>query len=178
MKKEDLRLLHNRTAYFCIGASTLWNQGAKGVLKKAREHLKGINLKKFSKKTRKEFQRVLDKETEVLKNALPRGARNWGAARKALNIFLRDVLYNYHLSTEYKLRPIEKWLEVPLDSFVATALTKTREGKDLPRWKTIKHLTKEDSESYQEVANLVAKRKGTRRVHLDLHFFRKKNPKL
>jgi hypothetical protein len=144
MKKEDLKLLHHRIAHFALGPSTLWNQGAKGVLKKAREHLKGVHLKYFSKKTCDEFRRALDKETERLRKNLPKGAQNWGAARKALNIFLRDVLYNYHLSTEYRLRPIEKWLEVPLESYVATALKKTHEGKDLPRWGTIKHLTKED----------------------------------
>jgi hypothetical protein len=47
---------------------------------------------------------------------LPAGAKNWGAARKALNLVLRDILYNQYLQREYGFNRIGKWLELPLDS--------------------------------------------------------------
>ena len=176
--KKDLRLLRERIAEQCIGPSTLRNQGAKNVLMRARTHLKSITLKNFSKIKRSHFDKILNKETDKLKNALPLGARNWGAARKVLNLFIRDAVYNRHLCEAYGLKRIERFTEVPLDSFVAKALIATKEGEELPKWKTIKHLTKEESGKFQEVAEIVAKRNKTRRVHLDLYCWRQKNPKL
>ena len=71
---------------------------------------------------RQRFQSRLNVATRRLKDRLPKGARNWGAARKALNIFLRDVLYNHYLRSRHHLDRLEEWLEVPLDRDVAAAL--------------------------------------------------------
>ena len=86
---------------------------------------------------------------DSLKRRLPKGARSWGAARKALNIFLRDVLYNHYLRSHHGLDRLEDWLEVPLDRDVAVALRAESEGGELPRWKTIKRLTPDVSGRYQ-----------------------------
>jgi hypothetical protein len=44
------------------------------------------------------FRRWLDRQTDNLLDVLPINGRPWGAARKAINLFLRDVLYNQYLS--------------------------------------------------------------------------------
>jgi hypothetical protein len=48
--------------------------------------------------------------------------RTWGAARKALNLFLRDVQYSWDLSSYFGLHTIFSFLEVPLDRYVAQGL--------------------------------------------------------
>src|ERR1700733_8204356 len=96
-----LKLLQTRTAQLAIGPSTLRNQGAREVVASTREFLKELDLGHFNTDTPEAFMISLDEETERLRNALPLGARHWGTARKALNIFLRDVLYNLYLCNEY-----------------------------------------------------------------------------
>ena len=103
---------------------------------------------------------------------MPARSRSWGRARKALNIFLRNVLYNRYLSGAYSLSSIEQYLEVPLDSYVGIALAGVPEGSGLPKWSSVIGLTAEASEEYQTVARRVAKRKRTAPVHLDLYYFR------
>jgi hypothetical protein len=95
----------------------------------------------------------------------------WGAARKAINLFLRDCTYDHHPRSHCHLGRIEPWLEVPLDSFVASALRKTRKGRNLPRWDSLIKLEPEVSRNYQEVAQAIADGKGIARVHLDLRYW-------
>lgn len=168
-----IRLLHEHTAEVAIGASTLRNQGAPGVVLAARLFLKELNLDSFRTSTEQQFRARLNTATKRLRDRLPRKARNWGAARKAINIFLRDALYNHYLRSRYRLDHIEGWLEVPLDRNVAMGLCAEPEGDSLPRWKTIKELTSKPSRQYQAVADKVAQRKRTQRVHLDLYYWRR-----
>ncbi len=116
MDPKTLMVLQDRIAELAIGPSTLRNQGAKNVVGRARSFLKRIELKDFGKASRTAFYTRLDQDTLLLKRYFPPGARNWGAARKAINIFLRDVLYNSYLSSVYHFVRLEKWLEVPLES--------------------------------------------------------------
>lgn len=174
MDPRTLKELQHRTAELSIGASTLRNQGAKNVVATARSFLKRIDLSTFRGICREQFFALLDKETKRLKQCFPSGARNWGAARKALNIFLRDVLYNRYLCRAYSFAKLEKWLETPLDSDVATGLIDEPEGTELPRWQSIKNLTPEISNKYQTVALDVARRIGIERVHLDLIYWRRR----
>ncbi len=167
--------MHERTAELAIGTSTLRNQGAPGVVSAAREFLKELDLDLFRVRNRDSFHARLSAATRRLKGRLPKRARNWGAARKALNIFLRDALYNHYLRSRHGLERLEEWLEVPLDRDVATALRRETQGASLPRWKTIKRLTPKISRRYQAVAQVVARRKGTQRVHLDLYYWRRRN---
>jgi hypothetical protein len=132
-----------------------------------------MQLEDFSDLTeRSEFLVVLGKKTNQLKRRYPEGAKNWGAARKAINIFLREVIYNRHVERYYQLRNIERWLEVPLDSHVARSIKSTSYGNTLPRWKSIKGLTPKVSEEYQVAANKVAKRLGVNRIDLDIYLWR------
>ena len=173
MDETTIRLLVDKIAESSIGNSTLRGQGAAGVNEVARQFLKKIDLNRFSKsETQKEFQEVLDLYTKKLKKGFPEGARNWGAARKAINIFLRGVVYNRHTRKFFTLSHIEKWLEIPLDSNVGKGLRMTKYASQLPNWKSIKSLTPEISSGYQLVAKKVAKQLGIKRIHLDIYLWR------
>jgi hypothetical protein len=108
---------------------------------------------------------------------MPKGNQYWGVARKCLNLFFRDALYNHYLRTKYGLAKFERYLEIPLDSHVGTELRHSPEGQNanppLPRWKTVKGLGPADKR-FQDVAERIAKREGTERVHLDVVYWRGK----
>lgn len=162
------------TAQVAIGHSTLRNQGAPGVISTARAYLSEIDLGQFAALLGEhEFKELLNKETKSLAERFPGAAKgNWGAARKAINIFLRDCLYNLYLSKMYSLQKLESWLELPLDRNVGTSLRKLL-PKMVPNWGTIKCLTPEVSEQFQAAAALYAKRQNVCKVHLDIEFWRK-----
>ncbi|MEX2119394.1 MAG: hypothetical protein WD847_07355 [Pirellulales bacterium] len=164
--------LKNRVAKLAIGASTLRNQGAGGVVAAARRGLNRIDLPTFAVSNEAAFIGRLDAVTGALQSKFPKGGRSWGGARKAVNIFLRDVVYSTDLSDHFDLHGIRAWLEVPLDSQIAKALRAEREGAGLPRWPRIKHLRPEISALYQRVASKVAKRQGIKRVDLDVFYWR------
>src|SRR5712691_5811356 len=96
--------------------------GPKGTISAAREYLAGLDLTRFRASSEKEFRSSLNQATRRFLDYLPRGAKHWGAARKFLNIFLRNVVYNRFLCDHYRLLRLEPWLELPLDSQVAKGL--------------------------------------------------------
>ncbi len=108
---------------------------------------------------------------------MPRGARHWGVARKCLNLFFRDAIYNFYLRKEYKLAKFEKFLEIPLDSYVGHALHRQArdERRDVPPWRTVKGLTPEASAKFQAFASEIARRKRTKRLHLDVAYWGAEN---
>jgi hypothetical protein len=159
------------TAISAIGPSALRNQGATGVIKATREYLSQMDLKKFQVSSLDRFQCVLDSETAALVRSFPKSARNWGAARKALNLFLRDSLYNRYLSECFHLSELESWLEIPLDSIIAGALKKKSTRGELPPWKGLKNLKPENSLKFQDFASIQAKSIGIARVHLDMYLW-------
>jgi hypothetical protein len=108
----------------------------------------------------------------MVRRKLPVGAQHWGTARKCLNIYLRDVLYNRFLCEHFRLSKLEKLLEIPLDSEVARGLRAEPEGAMLPKWRTIKGLDRATIALYQKSAVAVAKRVGTDAVHLDVVYWR------
>ena len=136
--------------------------------------MRGLNLEKFAASDEGRFLSVLNDETELLRLKFPRGAQNWGAARKVLNLFLRDSLYNRYLSKHYELRSLEYWLEVPLDKDVAHGIKQHPLGVPLKSWTSIKCLQPQDSEAYQSIGHKIASENGLARVHLDLLFWRQK----
>jgi hypothetical protein len=142
-----------------------------GTVAAARLYLANLPLSRFAVKTKDKFQAALDRTTNEFKKGLPSGS--WGAARKFLNIFLRNVVYNRYLSDHYRLAHIVEWLEVPLDSHVARGLREEPGGEELTRWGTIIRLPPETSQEYQDFAATVAKEKGYNRVHLDLIYWRR-----
>ena len=150
-----------------IGPSSARGLLSKGTIQYVRDFLRDLDTRQFTK--RGEFSATLDLKT----NALARkGQASWGAARKFLNLYLREITYNFSLREKYHLERIEHLLEVPLDNNVAKALKIEEEGVRLPRWPGVIHLIPDTSAQYQSVAAAVAARKRTCRVHLDLLYWR------
>jgi len=154
-----------------IGPSTLRNQGASGVIEAAQKHLSNVALSAFSARNEDDFLASLNAQTEKLRTALPPGAQNWGAARKALNLFLRDVCYNRFLCERYDLAESEDWMEIPLDGLVARSLKRKAGRGKLPRWPGLNELTLDLSGSFQAFARQHAASEGISRVHLDMRLW-------
>ena len=171
------KMLQRNIAERAIGASTLRNQGASGVIQAARDYCATkIKFAELSRYNKDRFDRFLEKHTKKLIVSLPEGAQHWGTARKALNIFLRDALYNKYFSRQYNLSRCGAYFELPLDEDVANGLREELSATmKLPKWKNIKGLSCDVSAAYQEAALLVAKKNGIDRVHLDLIYWRNRN---
>ena len=159
-----------RVAVASIGPSSLRGQG-KGVLSAAQEFLGGIQLGLIPKSSELNFRKWLDRQTVLLLDVLPIRNRPWGAARKALNLFLRDALYNHYLRRRFALKKVEKWLEVPLDSLVAKGLIEKAGADILPRWPGLKHLTPAASTEFQSFALREARKRRFNRIHLDIYLW-------
>src|SRR5947207_4582838 len=111
--RQFLKVLQQRIASAAVTPSAARRMGPKGTVKVAREFLSKVDLRHVGS-SQKNYASVLDKLTLGLIRALPDGAKHWGAARKFLNIFLRDATYNVYLRDAYRLDRIENGLEVPL----------------------------------------------------------------
>lgn len=171
MKPNDfIKTLRRKVAFTAIGPSALRGQG-KGVLRASQDFLAQMSLARIPKSSAKRFQHWLDRQTELLLNSLPIKNRPWGAARKAINLFLREALYNKYLSEQFKLQSIESWLEVPLDSAVAKGLRLNSKRGELPLWPGLKNLEANVSEVFQAFASKQANLKGFARVHLDMYLW-------
>ena len=159
-------------ANIAISGPTLRNQGAKGVVKTARAFLAELDLSVFCRIETHQYSEQLDNWTEELKKRLPEGARNWGTARKALNVFLVQVFMNKYLAKEYGLTKFSDVLETPLDSKATSKLRKLAGRGQLPRWYSIKRLKSKDSLRYQEFASVYAKKQGIPRACIDIMLWR------
>jgi hypothetical protein len=171
MKPKDFIVtLRRKVAFTAVGPSALRGQG-KGVLRKAQDFLAQMCLSRVPRSSAKGYQLWLDRQTELLLNILPIKNRPWGAARKAINLFLRDALYNKYLSKQFNLQSIEAWFEIPLDSAVAKGLKLDSNRGELPAWPGLKNLRPNISESFQIFASKQALSKGIARVHLDMYLW-------
>jgi hypothetical protein len=94
----------------------------------------------------------------------------WGTARKSINLFMRDMTYNYWIRDELGLEAIEHQLEVPLDSKTMTAISSHRLGEGLDPVRVI-NLAPEISRKFQTSAAQIADERGIARVHLDLEWW-------
>jgi hypothetical protein len=168
---ELLTRMQRHVAQLAANGSSLRNQGAPGVVAAARLFLADLDLGRFIAGDETTFAAALDRATEDLQRTFPEGARNWGAARKVLNLFLRDCLYHTYLAGAYGLRRLRYWLEVPLDSQVAGRLRKGAEEGTVPPWCQIKRLTPAESTPYQAEASRRALIEKVARVDLDLWFW-------
>lgn len=106
---------------------------------------------------------MLDEASNELQVKLP--GRSWGFARKSLNVFLRDCLYNVYLREQNHLDQAEYCLEIPLDSIVAEKIREC--DRFMPRWRNIRDLDCHTNEFYQVLAAEIAENEGYARVHLD-----------
>jgi hypothetical protein len=167
--------LQFRTAMLAVGRSTVRNQGGPGIVAACRRYLRSLDLNEFRVDTEEEFREVREAHALALKQRFPAGAKtNWGAARKVMNIFLRDVLYSRPLCNEYKLSRLEPWLELPLDRDAYRGVCRDSGGElKVTQWPRIKRLTPEFSDKVQQIAWRVAKAAKTQRVHLDVKYWRK-----
>jgi len=161
-----------------VGPSALRNQGGPGVIETAQRFLSELDLRAFAVNDEKSFLAVLDVTTAELQRRLPVESQHWGAARKALNLFLRDICYNRFLSQEYSLAVLEPWMEIPLDSLVAAALKRHVGRGRLPAWPGLKGLTPPVSLRFQAAARDWADTEGISRVHLDMRIWVKDRTKL
>jgi len=153
-----------------VGPSALRGQG-KGVLKASQGFLASLSLSRIPKSGPTQFRDWLDRQTESLLDQLPINGRPWGAARKALNLFFRDTLYNKYLSSKFEIGKIESWLEVPLDSAVARGLKAEAGRGGLPQWPGLKNLKSDVSDTFQGFASTHAHSLGIERVHLDMYLW-------
>lgn len=161
-----------------IGPSALRNQGSPGVIEKAQLFLAALDVGMFVVKDERSFLSVLDSATADLQHRLPADSQHWGAARKALNLFLRDVCYNRFISLRHPLAVLEPWLEIPLDNLVATALKRRAGRGGLPSWPGLKRLTPAVSQKFQSTARDWADAEGISRVHLDMRIWLRERTKL
>jgi len=173
--KKLIRTIQRFEAANCIGPSTLRGQGP-GVMHATRKYLAKLRLGRIPKHDERRFQAWLDRHTERLLDSLPICNRPWGAARKALNLFLRSAVYNHYIRRAYGLSSTVPSLEIPVDSIVAKGLRKKAPGREgLPRWRGLKHLEREEHILFQECADRLAQKKRLpTRVFLD-HYLWLKN---
>jgi len=118
---DFIRRLHGRVAGLAIGPSTF--HCTPNIVKPARGALAEIDLRSLAKADPISFDELLEERTQALQAQLSNlsDGSSWGRERKALNISLRDVVYNVDLRDSYNLAKIRPWLEIPLDSQVAKA---------------------------------------------------------
>lgn len=167
-----LQKLQRFTAEAMISSSALRKVGAAGAVKCARVYLSSITFSGLDRFTRFDYLLWLNRNTERLRDEFPAGAQKWGPARKAINIFMRSIVYTSPLADEYRLRNLLPYLEVPLDSNTGSALADEPEGAELPKWKSVVGLTPDLSNEYQAAALRVARRMGVHRADLDVYYWR------
>lgn len=175
MQKTDfLKHMQRYVANVAISSSTLRNQGAAGVTDAARKYLASLDLRVLKKTDHSKYPDRLDEWTNELMQKLPRAARNWGTARKAINVFMAQAFLNKYLANKYGLARFGNVLETPLDSQAASELRKRARlaEVELPRWPGIRWLEPETSECYQEFAGQVAKKVKIPRACLDTILWR------
>jgi hypothetical protein len=85
-------------AITAVGPSASRNMIRRGDIQHIREFLVRLDLRRFNDRT--SFHRALDRATRSLAKLLPKGG--WGAARKFLNIYLRNVTYNHYSGGHYR----------------------------------------------------------------------------
>jgi hypothetical protein len=180
-EQQFYQLLHRRLSQIAIGASAIRNQGSGGLIKILRQYFETkVDLEHFTKSLIDEtqYRDFLNGHTSNILTLFPDTAQSWGAARKGLNLFLREIIYSKFFSLRYSLPDnfdefnfLVKFMEVPLDKEVAQGLIADSNGQ-LPKWINIKHLTPTLSETYQNQAFIIATQENVARVNLDLKYWR------
>lgn len=172
-KKKKLRHLQRYLANIAIGPTTLRNPGVPGVRRAAIKFLVKIDLRRLRGTKPRQYTDVLYSWTKKLMRSFPRGARrNFGAARKAVNLFMAQAYFNREMAAQYGLRRFANFLETPLDSGAASKIRSYAQKKcgrhTLDRWKGIKNLAQEVSQQYQVQARKLAKQWALPRGELDI----------
>lgn len=171
MKSKLVQQMQSYVAETCIGASSIRKQGGSGLIQAARDYFRLLDLLAIPKETGR-FNTWLDEHTDRLLLTFPDGARNFGAARKALNLFLRSSAYNCCLNKAFGLDAVLALLEVPVDSYAAKHLLH-HDPTVAKNWIGLKKVTKDEHCKYQTAARVLATQWGIHRVDLDVFFFRR-----
>lgn len=173
----------SRLVKVSISTSAFRNQGKPDLIKDTRKHIQdNVDLFKFSNALKnRRYERYLNSETDKLCKAVRSRGCRWGTARKGLNIFFRDVLYNSFFFEELGLKfEYGDQLEIPLDSKTMGKILKLYKENDFknlikPSKTTIIKLNADNSKNYQIAAAQITKQisvyKGYRRVDLDMEFW-------
>ena len=176
--EQFLEVMQKRIASGAVTPSAARNMGPRGTVRAARKFLADKIALRDVGASGQNYPQLLDGLTRRLVRTLPKQAQHWGAARKFLNIFLRDAAYNIYLRSAYRLDRIENQLEVPLDSHMARELKQAMRNLNinnpsLPRWKTVISIDSRINKRYQDVARKIARRERIDPVHLDVIAWRK-----
>ena len=155
-----------KVAVSAVPLSAVRAQGA-GVLRASQNFLTRLRLANIPR-SEMAFRQWLNRQTNALLDQLPVANRPWGTARKVINLFLRDALYNQYLADAFKLNQLQRWLEIPLDGAVAQGLKRKAGRGNLPPWSGLKKLTRSESDPFQDYALFLANEARTHRVHLDI----------
>jgi hypothetical protein len=171
MDRELLQQMQVRTAMVAVAPSAVRGTNSAGVMPAARGFLGKMDLSVFGTDDLRQFSRQLNRQTKALTAALPSKERHFGLARKVLNLFLRECVYNAYLRVAYSLGLVEPFLELPLDSFTARGVRVRSLKGSVPTWFGVRKLTAEASKVYQLRAAELAAEEGLARVHLDLYYW-------
>lgn len=180
-EQKFFQLLHRRLSQISVGASAIRNQGAGGLIDTLRNYFEtNIDLEEFITylPTQNLFNDFLNQHTVNILTSFPDNAQSWGAARKGLNLFFREIVYSKFFSHRFSLPDnfnefnlLIQYLEVPLDREVANGISADT-NQQLPRWTGIRHLTPQISEQYQNQARIIATQENIAKVNLDLKYWR------
>ncbi|MCX5649294.1 MAG: hypothetical protein NTX40_09415 [Planctomycetota bacterium] len=175
--KEFLSAVQEFMAIQAVTVSTVRGL-RKGTLKKIHAYLGRLRLGRLVGMNGAEYVRWLDAKTRDLQRKLRGRNKRWGLARKSMNLFMRQCLYNTYLSRRFRLARFQKQMEIPLDSRVARELGKDARKRKLklPPWPGLIGLDEdgETSRKFQDYAKDLAPRKGLpARVFLDNYLWLK-----
>lgn len=159
-KSIFLSKVQNHVAYASVSPTTLRNMLERGGRQRICAELAMLPLAHLRPES---FGSTLQAWTDGI---VGKTEISWGPVRKALNLFLRDAVYNHYLRCEFNLDAIEALLEVPLDGLVMRGLKK--DFPQLPSRPFVVKLSEEVSALYQRQAQNLADDQGIARVHLDL----------
>lgn len=163
--EEFLRKVQKHLSWTSVTPTTLRGMLEIGQRKKVCLALSGLPLGEIRTLPPEGYADLLDKWTDVV---VKESGAPWGAARKGLNIFLRDALYNFYLREHSEILKHQEQMEIPLDGII---MKKLRDScGDLERT-AVKSLRPKLSARYQKVASDVAKLRNIARVHLDLDWW-------
>src|SRR5688572_7231329 len=110
--------MQNHVTRGAIPPSASRGGGNTDVAEAARNYLRELDLRPFGITDAAHFMPAVGHHYADPAFAISDGAKGrWRLARKLLNIFLRDALYNRYPSDANRLFEAEELFELPLDSY-------------------------------------------------------------
>jgi hypothetical protein len=176
VSQQHLAELQRYIAKMGTTASSLRNQGGRGLVSAAIAFLASLDLTQLANQTPTTYPQWLDAQTNSLVGQFPVTGL-WGGARKVINIFMVMASLNVFLRPAYGLDRFENVLEVPLDNTVVKKLRKFGRTQkvfpraEFPKWESIKKLDPTNSAKHQQIADVMSAQRGIPRGRLDVALF-------